>query len=109
MHDNWYEKLIHQIIHECRNVTIQVLHRVENIKNYFSWHVTEGKKVAKAAQWKKEVHVTALRYLRVKPRRRGLNRRLKPGLRGGTGSPTLPNHVTRKRTVNATFARSYYA
>jgi hypothetical protein len=30
-----------------------------------------------------QVHVTVLRYLRVKPRRRGLNRRLKPGLRGG--------------------------
>jgi hypothetical protein len=29
------------------------------------------------------VHVTALRYLRFKPRRMGLNRRLKPGLRGG--------------------------
>jgi hypothetical protein len=30
-----------------------------------------------------QVHVTALRYLTVKPRRRGLNRRLKPGLREG--------------------------
>jgi hypothetical protein len=29
-----------------------------------------------------QVHVTALIYLRVKPRRTGLNRRLKPGLWG---------------------------
>jgi hypothetical protein len=58
-----------------------------------------------------QVHVTAFRYLRVKPRRRGLNRRLKPGLwgGGGTGSHTLPNHVTRKRTVNATLARDHHA
>jgi hypothetical protein len=56
-----------------------------------------------------QVHVTALRYLRVKPRRRGLNRRLKPGLWGGAGSHTLPNHVTRKRTVNATLARGHHA
>jgi hypothetical protein len=58
-----------------------------------------------------QVHVTALRYLRGKPRRRGLNKRLKPGLRrwGGTGSHTLPNHVTRKQTVNATLARGHHA
>jgi hypothetical protein len=30
-----------------------------------------------------QVHVTVLRYLRVKPRRRGLNKQLKAGLRGG--------------------------
>jgi hypothetical protein len=30
-----------------------------------------------------QVHVTGLRYLRDKPRRRGLNRRFKPGLRRG--------------------------
>jgi hypothetical protein len=57
-----------------------------------------------------QVHLTALRYLRVKPRRSGLNRRLKSGLRGwGTGSHTLPNHVTGKRTVNATLARGHHA
>jgi hypothetical protein len=30
-----------------------------------------------------QVHVTALRYLRVKPRRRGLNRQRRPVLQGG--------------------------
>ncbi len=57
-----------------------------------------------------QVHVTALRYLRVKTRMRGLNRLLKPGLQGGgIGSHPLPNHVTRKRTVNATVARCHHA
>ncbi len=42
-----------------------------------------------------QVHVTALRCLRVKPGKRGLNSRLWPVLRGGgAGSHTLPNHVT---------------
>jgi hypothetical protein len=51
----------------------------------------------------------SLRYLRVKPKRRWLNRRLRPGLwGGGTGSHTLPNHMTRKRTVNATLARGHH-
>jgi hypothetical protein len=55
-----------------------------------------------------QVHVIALQCLRVKPRRRGLNRRLKPGQRGGgAGSHTLPNHVTRKGTVKATLARGH--
>jgi hypothetical protein len=29
MQDNCYENVIHKIIHECWNVTVQVLHRVE--------------------------------------------------------------------------------
>jgi hypothetical protein len=41
-----------------------------------------------------QVHVTARRYLIFKPGKRGLNSRLRPVLRGGTGSHTLPNHVT---------------
>jgi hypothetical protein len=58
-----------------------------------------------------QIHVTVLRNLRVKPRRRGLNRRLKPGLPGGggAGSDTLPNNVTRKRTVKVTLARGHHA
>jgi hypothetical protein len=44
------------------------------------------------------VHVTALRCLRVKPGKRGLNSRLWPILRGGgAGSHTLPYHVTGNR------------
>ncbi len=57
-----------------------------------------------------QVHLTALRYLRVKPRRRELNRRPKPGLRGGgLGSHRLPNHMTRKQTVNATLSKGHHA
>jgi hypothetical protein len=41
------------------------------------------------------IYVTALRYLRLKPRLRWLNRRLKPVLQGrGAGSHTLPNHMS---------------
>jgi hypothetical protein len=43
-----------------------------------------------------QVHVTAKHYLLFKPRKQGLNSRPRPVLRGGggTGSHTLPNHVT---------------
>ncbi len=52
--------------------------------------------------------MTVLRCLRVKPRKRGLNRPLKPVLQGGgTGSHTLPNHVI--GTVNTTFAKGHHA
>jgi hypothetical protein len=53
-------------------------------------------------------HVAALRCLRVKPRKKGLNRRLRPVLRGGTGSHTLHNHVIRKWTVNTTTAKGHH-
>jgi hypothetical protein len=58
-----------------------------------------------------QVHVTALRCLRIKPTKRGLNRRLKPILQGGggAGSHTLPNHVIRKWTVNMTLVKGYHA
>jgi hypothetical protein len=60
--------------------------------------------------YQSQVHVTALRYLRVKHRTRGLSRRLKPVLQGwGAGSHTLSNHVIRKRTVNTTLARGHHA
>ncbi len=58
-----------------------------------------------------QVHVTALRCLRVKPGKKGLNRRLMPvhwGV-GGTGSHTLPNHVIGKWMVNMTLAKGYHA
>jgi hypothetical protein len=42
-----------------------------------------------------QVHVTAKWYLICKPGKRGLNSQLRPVLRvGGTGSDTLPYHVT---------------
>jgi hypothetical protein len=45
-----------------------------------------------------QVRVTALRYLRFKPGKRGLNSRFDlsagGGGRGGAGSHTLPNHLT---------------
>jgi hypothetical protein len=49
--------------------------------------------------------------LRVKPGKKGLNRRLRPVLQGGglAGSHTLPNHVTEKRMVNTTLAKGYHA
>ncbi len=57
-----------------------------------------------------QVHVTALRCLRVKPRKRGLNKRLKSVLRGwGAGSHTLPNHVIGKRMVNMTLLKGHHA
>jgi hypothetical protein len=50
-----------------------------------------------------QVHVTVLWCLRVKPKKQGLNRRLKPILLVlGAGSHTLPNHVIGKRMVNTT-------
>ncbi len=50
-----------------------------------------------------QVHVTALWCLRVKPKKQGLNRRLKPILLVlGAGSHTLPNPVIGKRVVNTT-------
>ncbi len=55
-----------------------------------------------------QVHVTALRCLSVKPGKKGINRRLRPVL-GGTGSHTLPNYVTGKRTVNTTLAKGNHA
>ncbi len=56
-----------------------------------------------------QVHVTALWCLRLKPGKKGLNRRLRAVLRGGTGSHTLPNHVIRKQTVNTTLAKGHHA
>ncbi len=57
-----------------------------------------------------QVPVTALRCLKIKPGKKGLNRRLRPVLRrGGTGSQTLPNHVTGKRMVNTTLAKGHRA
>jgi hypothetical protein len=57
-----------------------------------------------------QVHVTALQCLRVKPKKRGLNRRLKPILRGGgAGSHTLANHMIGKQTVNTTLAKGHHA
>ncbi len=57
-----------------------------------------------------QVHMTALRYLRVQRRMRELNRRLKPVLqRGGTCSLTVPNHVIRQRMVNVTLASGHHA
>jgi hypothetical protein len=56
-----------------------------------------------------QVHVTALRCLRVKPKKRGLNRRFKPILWGGAGSHTLPNHVIGKQTVNTSLAKGHHA
>ncbi len=53
-----------------------------------------------------QVHVTALRCLRVKIKKRGINRRIKPILRGGAGSYTLPNHVIGKRMVNKTLVKA---
>jgi hypothetical protein len=54
--------------------------------------------------------VTALRCPRVKPKKRRLNRQLKPILLGGgVGSHTLPNHVIRKWTVNTTLAKGHHA
>jgi hypothetical protein len=51
-----------------------------------------------------QAHVATLRYLKVKPRRRGLNRQLK----GGTGSHTVPNHVIKNQMVNVTLARGHH-
>jgi hypothetical protein len=45
-----------------------------------------------------QVHMTALRYLRVKPTRRGLNRRLKPGLQGG--GLVLTHYLTRDQETD---------
>jgi hypothetical protein len=57
-----------------------------------------------------QVHVTALRSLRVRPRKWGLNRRLKPVLQGGgVGSHTLPNHVIGNWMVNTTLAKDHHA
>ncbi len=53
--------------------------------------------------------MTALRCLRVKPGKKGLNRRLRPVLRGGTSSHTLPNHVIGKRMVNTSLAKGHHA
>jgi hypothetical protein len=51
-----------------------------------------------------------VRCLRVKLKKRRLNRRLKPRLRGrGAGSHTLPNHMIGKRTVNMTLAKGHHA
>jgi hypothetical protein len=56
------------------------------------------------------VHVTALQCLRVKPRKTGLNMRLKSVLRGGgAGSHTSPNQVIRKWMVNMTLSKGHYA
>jgi hypothetical protein len=59
--------------------------------------------------YQSQVHVTALWCLRIKPKKRGLNRRLKRILRGGAGSHTLPNHVIGKWTVNMTLVKGYHA
>ncbi len=56
-----------------------------------------------------KVHVTALRCLRNKPGKKGLNRRLRPVLRGGVGSHTLPNNVIGKQMVNMTLAKGHHA
>jgi hypothetical protein len=56
-----------------------------------------------------QVHVTALRCLRIKPRKRGLNRQLKPVLQGGADSHTLPNHLIEKRAVNMALAKGHHA
>ncbi len=53
--------------------------------------------------------MTALWCLRVKPGKKGLNRQLRPVLRGGTGSHTLPNHMIGKRTVNTTLTKGHHA
>jgi hypothetical protein len=59
---------------------------------------------------KLKVHVTALRCLKVKPGKKGLNRRLRPILQGGgAGSHTLTNHVIGKRRDNTTLAKGHHA
>ncbi len=57
-----------------------------------------------------QVHVTALQCLRVKPRKKRLNRQLKPVLRGReAGSHTLPNHMIGKWPVNTTLAKGHHS
>jgi hypothetical protein len=67
-------------------------------------------RMSKNQAYKSQVHVTALQCLTIKPGKKGLNRRLRPVLRGGgTGSHTLLNHVTRKQMVKMTFAKDHHA
>ncbi len=59
-----------------------------------------------------QVHVKVLRYLRVKPRTRGLDRRLNPGLRGEQetdGQRTLVrgHHARTQRTARNFFNSIY--
>ncbi len=53
--------------------------------------------------------MTLFRYLRVKPKKRGLNWQSMPILSGGASSYPTPGHVTRKWTVNTTLARGHHS